>query len=124
MRPHFHLWPVQPQPKEFGYWRRPYVDLIEFRPFKPPEADVLFLRAVDGIVDSDPMDQVEFVVIAPRVRVSVLDNGEHPSDANAFGTKLFCEFTAQRDHRRFARLDVAARKEEPRLTRRLGQQHS
>ena len=109
MRPHFHLWPVQPQPKEFRYWRRPYVDLIEFRRFKPPEADVLFLRAVDGIVDSDPMDQVEFVVIAPRVGVSGLDNGEHPSDVNAFNTELFCEFTAQRYHRRFARLNVAAR---------------
>ena len=82
---------------------------------------MLFLRALDGIVDSDPMDQVEFVVIAPRVLVlSGLDNGEHSSDVNAFNTKLFCEFTAQRDHRRFARLDVAARKEEPRLTRRLG----
>jgi hypothetical protein len=59
-------------------------------------------------------------VITPRVRVSGLDNGEHPSDVNAFDTKLFCEFAAQRDHRWFARLDVAARKKEPRLTRRLG----
>ena len=81
---------------------------------------MLFLRAVDRIVDSDPMDQVEFVVTAPRVRVSGLDNGEHPSNVNAFDTKLLCEFTAQRDLRRFAKLDVAARKKEPRLTRRLG----
>jgi hypothetical protein len=122
VRPHFHLWPVQPQAKEFRYWRRPYVDLIEFRPLKPSKADVLFLGAVDGIVDSNPVDQVEFVVIASRVRVSGLDNREHPSDVKAFNTELFREFTAQRDHRRFARLDVAARKEEPRLTRRLGQQ--
>ena len=120
MRPHFHLWPVQPQPKEFRYWRRPNVDLIEFRPLKPSKADVLFLGAVDGIVDSNPVDQVEFVVIASRVRVSGLDNGEHPSNVNAFDTELFCEFTTQRDHRRFARLDVAAWKEEPRLTPRLG----
>ena len=85
---------------------------------------MVFLRALDRIVDSDPMDQVEFVVITPRVRVSGLDNGEHPSDVNAFDTKLLCEFAAQRDHRRFAMLDVAARKKEPRLTRRLGQQQS
>jgi hypothetical protein len=64
------------------------------------------------------------VVITPSVRVSVLDNGDHPTDVHAFNTKLFCEFTAQRDHRRFARFDVAARKEEPRLTSRLGQQQS
>ncbi len=124
MRPHCYLWPVQPLPKEFGYWPRPYVDLIEFRDLKPPEADVLFIGAADGIVDGDPMDQVEFVVIAPRVRVSGLDEGEHTSDVHAFNTKLFCEFPAQRDHHRFARLDVAARKEEPRLTRRLGEQQS
>ena len=55
---------------------------------------MVFLRALDRIVDSDPMDQVEFVVITPRVRVSRLDNGEHPSDVNAFDTKLFCEFAA------------------------------
>ena len=71
---------------------------------------MVFLRAHDRIVDSDPMDQVEFVVITARVRVSGLDNGEHPSDVNAFDTKLLCELAAQRDHRRFAMLDVAARK--------------
>ena len=94
MRPHFHLWPVQPQPKEFRYWRRSYVHLIEFRRFEPPEADVLFLRALDRIVDSDPMDQVEFVMITPRVRVSGLDNGEHPSDVNAFNTKTLLRVRA------------------------------
>ena len=86
----------------------------------PSKADVLFLGAVDGIVDSNPVDQVELVVIASRVRVSGLDNREHPSDVKAFNAELFREFTAQRDHRRFARFDVAARKEEPRLTGRLG----
>jgi hypothetical protein len=120
LRPHFHFRTVQPQPKKVDYWRRPYVDLVEFRHLKPLEAEVLFPRAVDGIVYNDTMYQVEFVVIAPRVRVSGLDNGDYPSDVNAFNTKLFFEFSAQRGRRWFARLDVAARKKEPRLSRRLG----
>ena len=78
--------------------------------------------AVDGIVDSNPMDQVEFVVIASRVRVSGLDNREHPSDVKAFDTKLIGEFDGAASHRGLARLDVAARKEERRLTRRLSEQ--
>jgi hypothetical protein len=48
--------------KELGYGCRPYLDSIEFGHLEPPESDVLFPGAVGGVVNRDPMDQVDLVV--------------------------------------------------------------
>ena len=64
--------PVRGSPTgEVGYRRRSDLHIVELRPLKPAEADVPFSGAADHVADDYPMYQVDLVVVASFVRVSI-----------------------------------------------------
>jgi hypothetical protein len=84
---------------------------------------VRFSGAVDLTADGYPMDQVDLVVVASFVSVSVLGDGEYASDADFLDAEFLFQLTPQSESSGLAWLDVAARKEIPSLACRLRQQY-